>query len=235
MKTSETTNQPFAIVPQALLEDPSITPTDKVILSYLLGKYLTKRDNGEPWTFSCPSIAHGTGMRIRNVQYRVEHLRKHGVLKLYGSIISNKKRCDVFVFVPKAFQTLISTGAKIAPVIANVDKGFDAVGKHQAQTTGANVAPDIASKKKMIEGRSEKEDDHNNNKAPAFFSSAVPELGFGEWCILQGLDLTHLNQQEKENAFKRYGLYRPSRATATRDANKAEDLAEQFERFFYAQ
>jgi hypothetical protein len=198
MKT-ETTNEPFAIVPQALIEHPHIDAVDKLIFAHCLGKYQTKRDNGEPWTFSGASIARGTGQNERTIRRHLKKIRKDGVLKLYGSRMNGKKRYDVFVFVPEALQTLISTADKMSVVIANADRGFDAIEKQQRTTTADNLSAQMSAKRKMIEGRLEKEDGPNNKGLRS--QPPTPPLGVAPY---QGMNGNHLQPLDGEALAKQF-------------------------------
>jgi hypothetical protein len=201
MKT-ETKIEPFAIVPQTLIADPNITPTDKIIFAYLLGKYQTKRDNGEPWTFSCPSIAKGTALNERTIQRRIKAIRKHGVLKLHGCLMSEKKKYDVFVFVPEALETLIATSDKLSVVIPNAAKGFDAIGKQHptnCPATADSLSDRMSAKRKMTEGRLEKEDGTNNKR----LRSQPPTLPLGV-APYQRMDGKHLQPLDGEALAKQW-------------------------------
>jgi hypothetical protein len=155
---TETTKEPFAIVPQSLTAHPGINPVDKLIFTHLLGRYQTKKHDGEPWTFSVPGIAKGTGLNERTVRRHVKSIRKDGVLKLYGSLMNGKKRYDVFVFVPKALEGVISATDKMSVVILNNDRGIDAIGKTATDITADNESAQMSARSKMIEGRNYKED-----------------------------------------------------------------------------
>jgi DNA-binding Lrp family transcriptional regulator len=159
---TEQTNQPFAVVPQALTAHTSIEPVDKLIFTHLLGKYQTKRDNGEPWTFSGSSIAKGTGLNERTVRRHLQSIRKRGILKLYGSLMNGKKRYDVFVFVPESLETLILSTDKMSVVILNTDKDFDALGKEQRTSTTDNESAQMSAKRKIVKGRLESKEDYRN-------------------------------------------------------------------------
>src|SRR5690242_14195272 len=106
---TETSNEPFAVVPHKLTAHTSIEPSVKIILTHCLEKYQTKTTTGHPWTFSVPGIAVGTGLSERTVRRHIKTLRKHRALKLYGSLMSGKKKYDVFTFDRAELNSMIST------------------------------------------------------------------------------------------------------------------------------
>lgn len=158
MKT-ETTKELFAVVPQALTANPNINSVEKLIFTYLLGKFQTKTENGRPWTFSGPSIAKGTGLSERTVRRYLKKIRKDGILKRYGWLMSGKKRYEIFIFMPEALNKFISTADKMSAVIVSLDNGVDEIEKNQRTTTADNESAQMSDRNKIVEVRSEKEDD----------------------------------------------------------------------------
>lgn len=113
----------FAEVPHELVTARRLKPTVKVILTHCLVRYQTKKDNGEPWTFSEAGIAAETGLSPKTVGRHVGPLRKKGVLKLYGTMSGGEREYEVFTFSPEGLVALIHTTAKTPVVLLRAANG----------------------------------------------------------------------------------------------------------------
>lgn len=151
--SKKTTKELFARVPQTLTAHPGINTVDKLIYTHLLGKYQTKREDGQPYTFSVPGIATGTGLIERTVLRHMPGIRKSGILKFYGTLMNGKKHYDVFVFVPKALETLISTADKMSVVIPLQDNKVEAISETSTDKTADNESAKMSDRSKKIEER----------------------------------------------------------------------------------
>ena len=89
-----------------------ITPSTKLVLIYLLGKYQTKREDGRPWDFSHASIEHGTGLPRRTVYNIMKVLITAKVLKHYGQVKVRTHPMNLYLFVPEALNTYLKDSAK---------------------------------------------------------------------------------------------------------------------------
>lgn len=106
--SSDTAKQiPFAIVPSTLTSHRGITASMKVVLTYLLEKYQTKRADGRPWDFSNASIEDGTGLPRRTVYNITEDLIKSKVLKHYGQITRKTRPTILYLFAPEMLETYL--------------------------------------------------------------------------------------------------------------------------------
>ena len=125
MKTEK--QEPFAIVPQALFSLTKFTPSQKLILSYMLGKYQTKLSNKEPWTFSNSSIYEDFEETIpkRTIEVALKKMVGESILKEYGVIKQNRTGhpLKVFTFNKNAFEKCLGVSAGIALTIEGVSAG----------------------------------------------------------------------------------------------------------------
>jgi hypothetical protein len=108
MSVKENNTPPKAIGTHAYIQQVTrcrgISTSTKVVLTYLLEKYQTKRDDGRPWDFSNASIQEGTGIRERTVRYVMQILIKSKVLRHYGQVKVRTRPMQLYLFVPEALN-----------------------------------------------------------------------------------------------------------------------------------
>lgn len=117
IQQSNMATEPFAIVPQSLTEAKHIMDSDYRIYTHLLGKYQTILGDGTSWTFSCTSIAKGTGLAESTVRRRITHIAKSKILTIAGTRKNDDRTYNIYSFNKPALDKLIASGTVPETVI----------------------------------------------------------------------------------------------------------------------
>lgn len=186
----ELNKEPFAIVPQELLATKQFTPSEKLIISFLLAKYRTTLSNGEPWTFSVASIIEGTSMERRAVEKIVKTLNKVKILKDYGikkQAFGAGRPINLFTFNQNALNNLMrisATDTTIVLVNDNADKSnIEALPRNQlAPELAPELAPGGPNRSKILKERvlevSKKEDISNGKPDLKLWTETLSDKNF---------------------------------------------------------
>ena len=121
MKDSKDNNdsEPFAIVPQRLTASPHFNPSEKLILNVCIGVDSIMLADGQPFTHSIPSLMKMTCLSHSTTSRCLKRLQKQKIFRLYGYLISYKKKYPVYSFHYDVLKDLILTNVKMTIVGTN--------------------------------------------------------------------------------------------------------------------
>jgi hypothetical protein len=165
----------FAEVPHELVTARRLKPSVKVILIHCLVRYQTKKDSGEPWTFSEAGIAAETGLSPKTVGRHVGPLRKKGVLKLYGTMSDGEREYEVFTFSPEGLVALLRTTAKTSVVLLRAANGDGAAILETARDKLAdNLSDNLSDRMPPRREDGRKEEDRREEKSEKDLVASSP-------------------------------------------------------------
>src|ERR1017187_5371379 len=115
-KTTMEDNEPFSIVPQTLTASNKFSPSEFKVVVAILGTHNIKQENGEPWTYSVPSLAKAASLSESTVSRIIKKFARIKLLKHYGYLTSGKTRYPIYTFIMKTLETMLETNSKLTLV-----------------------------------------------------------------------------------------------------------------------
>jgi hypothetical protein len=122
-----TTDELFSIVPQRLTASNKFTPSEKLVLTAILGKHRIKRADGEPWTYSVSLLAKWSSVSESTAKRTVRRLRGLRILKRHGFLVSGKTKYFIYSFNQAELESVILTTVNLTPVKCNDTKAESGV------------------------------------------------------------------------------------------------------------
>lgn len=142
----------FAIVPQALIACRRYSPTEKLIITHLLAKHQIQAPNGEPWTFSVPSIAKATALSERTISRHISRLLTDNLLKFYGTKRNYNVEYNIYTFCPAALP-LILTDDNLSVIKRLQSQDITTMDGLTMDKLSDKLSDKVPPKKKIIEER----------------------------------------------------------------------------------